>query len=228
MNSKIVISSLFVLLSVGCKNNSKHSNIIQQSKQKTDSILIAKSDTTSFVENKEKIKQELNEIVPDTTINGKLFLENYDSLSKFYLDYKSILTTDKIRESPVVIFNNRSKTQYLLAYHYEGGTKNSFDCFEIGYFVDDEKLNKIIPYKIDEEFNTESNLGLGISFEKLVKIKGDNYKTQTINGEKVITYRIDNYDSSPFLKRYNMPGYFMEFKFKENKVIKITFGFDYP
>lgn len=231
MNSKIIISSLFVLLAVSCKDNSKQVKTLEQvqSKPKKDSILITKLDTTSFEQNKEKIEQDINQIVPDTTINNKLFMKNYESTSKFYpKDLNLSIIDNGTRESPFVVFSDKSKTQYLLAYQYEGGTKNSFDSFEIGYFVDDQRLSKVLASNIDENFKTESNLTLGISLEELVKIKGDGYTTKKEKNVSILTYRIDNYNESLFLKRYDMPGYFMEFTLKNNKVTKILFGFDYP
>lgn len=231
MNNKIIISIVFMLLVTGCKDKEKKSNLTDQSysQPEIDSVIVANKDTVSIVKKKEVLEQEVNKTVPDTIINNKLFLENYESLPKFYSDYKNIQSIDRIRQSPVVIFNNKSKTQYLLAYHYEGASKNSFSCLEIGYLVDDNKVNNKLAYTIDDdEFKTESDIGLGISFDKLIKIKGDNYTTQKKNEEIIITYRIDNYDSSPFLQRYNMPSYFMAFRVKADKVVKITFGFDYP
>ncbi|MNR32107.1 hypothetical protein D3C85_1496660 [compost metagenome] len=84
-------------------------------------------------------------------------------------------------------------------------------------------------YNVDDKtFETESKLRLGISLEKLIEIKGDGYITKKENDQIIVTYRIDNYDQSLFLKRYNMPGYFMDFTMKDGNVIKILFGFDYP
>ncbi len=117
----------------------------------------------------------------------------------------------------------------MLAYQYEGGTKNAFDCFEIGYFENDKKLLQNSTYNVDDKiFETESKLSLGTSLEKLIEVKGDGYITKKDNDKLIVTYRIDNYDKSSFLKRYNMPGYFMEFTLKDNIVTKILFGFDYP
>jgi hypothetical protein len=129
-----VLISLLVFFIVSCKGGKEQSDILKISKdeQIIEAHLVQKQDTV-FNENKvSKLMREVNHIVPDSTINRKLFLSNYNSLQNFYKDYENVTTIEQIRESPVVVFMNRSKVEYLIAYQYEGGTKNSFDCFEIG------------------------------------------------------------------------------------------------
>lgn len=231
MNRSIVICCLYFLIILGCQNNSKHPNTeLVKSKPRIDSTLTIKSDSKSFSKKNIVKLVKLKEVMPDTIINNKLFLENYNSVTNFYSgDSNFVLIDNGTRETPIVIFSNKDKTQYLLAYQYEGGTKNAFDCFEIGYFENDIKLSKNSSYNVDAKiFETESKLTLGISLEKLIELKGDGYVTKKDKDKLIVTYRIDNYDNSAFLKRYNMPGYFMEFTLKDNIATKILFGFDYP
>ncbi len=231
MNNMKIISSLIVILTLGCKEYNPNVEILSQKQIKTTnhSVLIKELDTTLIKKNKIKSIQELIQIIPDTTINKKLCLSNYNSLPLFYSNYKNITTIDRIRESPVVIFASKSKIEYLIAYQYEGSTKNSFDCFEIGYLKNEQNLNKVNIYTTSEDnFKTESDLCLGLTFEELGSIKGSDYEKKEKESETILTYRNTNFENSAFLKHYNMPSYFMEFTLKENKVIKIKFGFDYP
>ena len=69
---------------------------------------------------------------------------------------------------------------------------------------------------------------LGISLANIIKIKGNGFKKESVNGETILKYRIEDFATSAFLKQYNMPGYFIELVLKEDKVVKIVFGFDYP
>ncbi|SHM44385.1 hypothetical protein SAMN05444484_10653 [Flavobacterium chilense] len=230
MNNKmIIIASLFSLLTLGCKDKSElQTTITKPAKVNINAIIASQADSAKLTKNA-KVEIELKEVSPDSTINNLLFLENSESLKRFYSKDKMISTIEKLRESPIAVFSNNDKSQYLLAYHYEGNPKDQFSCFEIGYFENDKKLMQNLNYSIDNKiFETESKIGLGISLEKLIKIKGDSYVTKQDKDQLIITYRIDNYDKSSFLKRYNMPGYFMEFTLKDNMVIKILFGFDYP
>ncbi len=231
MNNMKIITSLLIFLSLGCKGNDTHSENLEKTNgvQNVNASLNKEIDTTNIKRTVIKPINEVNNIVPDTTINKKLFLSNDKSLCKLYTDCKSIATIDKIRESPVVLFTNQSKTEYLIAYQYEGSIKNAFDCFEIGYLKNEQNLNKVNNYKtLEENFITETNIGLGISLEKLKSIKGVNYEKTEKENIIILTYRNADFETSSFLKRYNMPSYFMEFTLKENKVEKIKFGFDYP
>lgn len=230
MNNKMIITTLLTLLAFGCKDkNDSHSNVVKHVKPNINTIVVSKPDSTYSVNKKIKVEGELKEVSPDSTINKLLFLENSESLKRFFSKDKTISTIEKLRESPIAIFSNSDKSQYLLAYHYEGNPKDQFSCFEIGYFEDDKKLIQNSNYNVDyKTFETESKLGLGISLEKLIEIKGNVYVTKKDKDQLIVTYRINNYDKSLFLKRYNMPGYFMEFTLKDNTVTKILFGFDYP
>jgi hypothetical protein len=229
MNKKNVIPILLILLVVGCKGNLSDSNVAKNDNLVVDSALSYKNDSILIHSKKQGLEQELNEIMPDSTINKTLLLRNNESLEGFYKNFEAITLLDEVRESPVAIFSNKDVSQYLLVYQYEGDTKNSFSCFEIGYFKNNVKLMKQFNYSTyDNFFATESNLMLGITLEEIVKIKGSSYESKNVNNEQIITYRINDYDKSSFLKKYNMPGYFMEFMLSNNKVIKIIFGFDYP
>ncbi|MCX8481042.1 MAG: hypothetical protein ORN58_03895, partial [Sediminibacterium sp.] len=180
--------------------------------------------------NAKNISNKLNQIIPDTTVNMKLKLSNLLSLQQFFSGYKDDQNLIiGLRESPIAIFFNKSKLEYLFAYQYEGSSKNTFDCFEIGYLKNESRLNNVNYYNTSiDSFLTESNLGLGITLDKLESIKGTNYiKTNYADLTKII-YRNSDFDNTAFLKRYSMPSYFMEFTLKENKVIMLKYGFDYP
>jgi len=166
---------------------------------------------------------------PDTTINKKLVLENHLSSKNFYARIDTVNLLERLRTSPVAVFSNASNSEYLLAYQYEGTTNHSFSCFEIGYMQDLEKVDvRKINLSIEKSFKTESGLALGISLADVVKLKGVYYKKVTNRNDVLLTYRINDLATSPFLMKYNMPGYFMEIKIKGDEVVKILFGFDYP
>jgi hypothetical protein len=211
---------LLVFVFFGCNKNKELLTTIVPVTSK-----IEQNDSSINVKNL-KSKQEIS---PDTTINSKLALVNYKTFPLFYTNSKSVKTFDRIRECPVVIFSNKSNTEYLIAYQYEGSTANSFSCFEIGYLKDDKELSKLNLHNTEEVFfKTESNLGLGVSVKELLITKGTNYELKKTEKESIISYRNVNFGTSTFLQRYNMPGYFMEYTLIDDKIIKIKFGFDYP
>ena len=67
-----------------------------------------------------------------------------------------------------------------------------------------------------------------MNFDDIINIKGVNYVTEVNNNITIITYKNEDYNESSFLKRYNMPSYFMEFTLRDNKLIRIKYGFDQP
>lgn len=230
-NMKAIISSLLIFFALGCKEGKKHSEILKNPKGE-QSVNASLHKGQGTIPNKKTVIdsiKDINQIVPDTTINRKLFLSNDKSLCRFYRDCKHISTIDRIRESPVVVFINKSKTEYLIAYQYEGGVENAFDCFEISYSKNEQELKNTDNYKtLEENFRTETDISLGMTFEKLKSIKGSNYEKEEKESQIILTYRNTDFEASSFLKRYNMPSYFMEVTLKENRIEKIKFGFDYP
>lgn len=201
-------------------------------KNKEKEVIIAESvkvDTKSTRIQQKMTQKALPNTAPDTTINSKLYLENYESAEQFYGKNKSFELVERTRESPVAIFLNKSGKEYLLAYQYEGSIEKTFSCFEIGYVKDEKNLAKAKSMQTNEVgFETESGLSLGMSLENLKKIKGNDFETNQLENFVIVKYKIDNPDTSPFLRRYNMPGYFIEVHSKNNLVSKIKFGFDYP
>lgn len=203
MGNKKMIIICSVLFLAGCQSASKQTDNGEN-----------KSITTDTNTNKVLF-------VPDTVVNDKLILDNYHSLEIFYSDTTELKLIEFVRESPVIAFCNASKTEYLLAYQYEGNTKNSFSCFEIGSY--DEKIKDYTLLNNYSEFKTESGLRLDLKLEEIEKIKGTAYEKR---GNE-IRYQIND-TSSTFLRSHNMPAYFLECEFSQDKVTKIKFGFDYP
>ena len=183
------------------------------------------ANSTVFVKEKSTILNDSiygeNKFIPDSTINNVLILNNRESSKKFYPKISSENLINFLRESPVLGFSDKTRKEYLLLYQYEGGVKDEFSCFEIGYISD---LQKEITKTGYSSFKTESGLKLGMSFEELIKIKGKDYTKKENN----IIYQINDYSNSIFLRKYNMPSYFLECTMKDDKIIKIKLGFDYP
>lgn len=161
---------------------------------------------------------------PDFSVN-QLKLRKENTFKEFYS--QNLKLQDKLRYSPVLAFVDKNENKYFLAYQYEGDTKNSFSCFEIGYIKDDLELKKEIAPTKYEDFETESGLKLGISFDEIINLKGKDYKVEKKSNGDIVRYVIDDPDN-PKIKEYEMPPYFMEFYVKDNKVYKIIFGFEYP
>lgn len=188
------------------------------------SLIVSSSCMNKMSTTKNNINNEKAVFVPDTTINGELILDNSSALKNFYTISPKIKLVSALRESPVVIFFNNDQTEYLLAYQYEGNTENAFSCFEVGYTNKELFRNK---YSITQKnrFTTENKIGLGITLNKLISIKGNAY---TLKPDSTIVYQIGDFANDKYLQQHNMPAYFLECAIKNSKVSKIKFGFVQP
>lgn len=179
--------------------------------------------------NKDVNNENVNNIdfQPDTTINRKLVLRNEKSLINFFNGKVDLILDSKELAFPAIFFTNKSKTQYLIAYHYHGDLKNQFSLFEVGYY--DESLKGIkmaqTEYKL---FMTESKIMLGMKKEEIIRKKGSNYITTENQNIESLRYVLSDYQNSTLLKKYNLPLYYSEYNFKDGNLIRFTFGFEYP
>ena len=157
-------------------------------------------------------------IVPDISVND-IKLSDTTAVVLGYSDLKYNVIEDK-EELPYVIFTNENKTEILKLYLFYGTKKNEFYQAEISPYD-----KKIVPNPTKyANFSTESGIKLGISKKDLIKIKGNNF----VETNHVLRYEISDYEKSHFLEKYNMPIYFAEYTFDQDKLSKIYFGFEYP
>ena len=211
------ISAVFIVLLFlsACANNDERKD------NDTSAPNFKEEDTLALVQTFRDTVQHRRSFRPDSTINSKLKLN--DNLSAKEFTPNKIELIYGLRETPVAVFCNATKTEFMMAYQYEGNPKNSFSCFEIGYIDNEVLRGKCIASK-ENFFTTESGIKLGMSLESLIAIKGIDYTLSAQN--EIVTYKLN--PSSDFSRKHNMPGYFLEFNFKKGNIIKMKFGFDYP
>ena len=155
-------------------------------------------------------------IVPDISVNN-IKLSDTTAVVLGYSDLKYNVIEGK-EELPYVIFTNENKTEVLKLYLFYGTKRNEFYQAEISPY-DKKTISNPTKYK---NFSTESGIKLGISKKNLIKIKGNNF-TET---NHVLRYEISDYEKSRFLEKYNLPIYFAEYTFDQDKLCKIHF--EYP
>jgi hypothetical protein len=160
------------------------------------------------------------DFVPDESVSG-MFFEDPASVQNKLGDLMPLLD----RDAPlpfIYIFSHDSK-QYLKLVFHPGASGNAFSEFEVGYGASNKKPNKASSIRT---FETESGITLGMSRESVIKKKGLDFK-EVRKGE--IRYTIDDKEKSLFLKRYNMPVYFCQYKFDGRGILmEYNFGFEYP
>ena len=157
-------------------------------------------------------------IVPDISVND-IKLSDTTAVVLGYSDLKYNVIEGK-EELPYVIFTNENKTEVLKLYLFYGTKRNELYQAEISPY-DKKTISNPIKYK---NFFTESGIKLGISKKDLIKIKGNNF----VETNHVLRYEISDYEKSHFLGKYNLPIYFAEYTFDQDKLSKIYFGFEYP
>ena len=157
-------------------------------------------------------------IVPDISVND-IKLSDTTAVVLGYSDLKYNIIEDE-EELPYVIFTNENKTEILKLYLFYGTKRNEFYQAEISPY-DKKTIPNPTKYK---NFSTESGIKLGISKKDLIKIKGNNF----VETNHVLRYEISDYEKFRFLEKYNLPIYFAEYTFDQDKLSKIYFGFEYP
>ena len=157
-------------------------------------------------------------IVPDISVND-IKLSDTTAVVLGYSDLKYNVIEGK-EELPYVIFTNENKTEILKLYLFYGAKRNEFYQAEISPY-DKKTISNPTKYK---NFSTESGIKLGISKKDLIKIKGNNF----VETNHILRYEISDYEKSHFLGKYNLPIYFAEYTFDQDKLSKIYFGFEYP
>jgi len=157
-------------------------------------------------------------IVPDISVND-IKLSDTAAVVLGYSDLKYNIIEDK-EVLPYAIFTNENKTEILKLYLFYGTKRNEFYQAEISPY-DKKTISNPTKYK---NFSTESGIKLGISKKDLIKIKGNNF----VETNHILRYEISDYENSHFLEKYNLPIYFAEYTFDQDKLCKIYFGFEYP
>jgi hypothetical protein len=179
-----------------------------------DSLEVEGSDSST-------VFNSMKNFIPDVKVNN-LELSNPASILKNVGDLRNMMIENT--GLPYYTITNKNKKATLTMISFTGSGYNDIYQFIIEDNYSLEK-NKYTSYN---DFVTESDLKLGISKSEIIKIKGGGYSLKNEGNLEILTYRISDYNSSQFLKKYNLPSYFMEFSLREDKVLKIKFGFNYP
>lgn len=101
---------------------------------------------------------------------------------------------------------------------------NEFSEFQVRYY---NSVNQDLKITQKNIFESENKIKLGITVGDLRSIKGEPYKITT-KQTTCFYYKIDDYENSEFLNRYNYPSYYANYEFKNGYLIEFSFGFEYP
>ncbi len=117
-------------------------------------------------------------------------------------------------------FMNPAGSETIVLSIHPGSTKYSVAEIEIQHSSEKANLPEY-PERI-EKFETSKGVRLGISVEELISLLGRPAKTEN----EAVYYRIE--DNEYLLEEYNMPIYYGQYRFKDNKLVEFKYGFEYP
>jgi len=162
--------------------------------------------------------------------NNRIEIRNYEKcvdyfcLSNIENCLMNLEDVDKYIYDGSLTFFNCEKKIYFRMTHYPGDPKYKMSLFEIGYI---STLDTMVFYEYDGLFVTNNHTALGDTVKKIVESHGYPHQISTIKNYKVYQYRVDN-SNSKFVQENNEYAYIMEYWFKNGKLVKLIFGFEYP
>ncbi len=171
-----------------------------------------------YMEQPDSLKPEFK---PDTLI-GQISLVNSKNVQSYLGEnVMDRLVNNGLPNSSII---SKDSKQRLTFYFHPGGVKNEFSEFKINY-VDQKGRGEFVAR--DKEFVTESGIKLGMTMGEFRTIKGE---PDSLTNDETSTfyYRIDDFQNSEFLRSYNMPIYYAEYKFENGYLTEFRFGFEYP
>lgn len=168
------------------------------------------------------------EFAPDTSVSG-ISLLNSASITQVLSnvpDTWTYLFEDSEERMKVVIMNN-DNTQMTELFFHEGDDRNEFGEFRISLIdPNDEEIAPKSAIQADNiaEFITGKGIKPGVSAEFVRKCLGYKFK-ENKNGDQLLLSFTNSIKDTPLFTRYNMPVYYADYYFINDKLVKFSFGF---
>lgn len=162
-----------------------------------------------------------NFVEPDTSLSG-IILRNTTSAKKI------IGAINKIDSFNRYHFYSKDAKEMLTLTQHPGDEKNQISIFNVEIPNNTKEDYKKLYI---ETFKTEKGIRLGITKSELISILGDCYKTIDVTKNEIelqylIEYPMDS--KTKFLSRNNMPIYFANYEFLDDKLVSMEYGFENP
>ena len=158
-------------------------------------------------------------------INGKQVIGNPLVLNDFPELSNETLSEDTEYPSKIIVSKNGET--YMMLCQYEGNAQNVYSLIMIGYVSNLKTQGYDYPKTTIEHFDLENGIKLGDNYKHIIDIQGHPHELYK-NADTTITKYVYTEDKYQILKGYNMPPYFMRFRFISDVLDEITFGFEYP
>lgn len=158
---------------------------------------------------------------PDTVVYEIVLDDVQSSVEKLGQQWKLM---ENYTDMPHQNFVSNDGKQFLTTFFHYGGVKFEYSEFQVSYLCKES----IIDTLNTNTFVSGNGIELGMNRESVGEILGNCYEVDTVNRNEILKYTVDDYSNSGLLKRYNMPVYYAHYEFKEDKLIRFRFGFEYP
>lgn len=134
---------------------------------------------------------------------------------------------DPDSDNPKAFFCNRDDSERLTLVYHEGDIANTVSELRVER-VETRYIDCAHPASAMDHFISGKGIQLGMTLEAVAQILGKNFKEHAELGEIVISYRIENAKTSDFLQLHDAPSYYGQYHFRNNRLVKFDFGFEYP
>lgn len=163
--------------------------------------------------------------LPDVAVFGVELGDPLSTVLQLGSGYELIETEDGL---PYAVFTNTTETEVLKLYRHYGDTTGTFqeaEVLAIGDLDGDEEATVLdTPH-----FRTGRGIRLGMSSKEVDDRFGACARSVVGAGPREVTrYEITDIATSDLLKAHNMPLYYAEYTFEQDKLVRFAFGFSYP
>ena len=134
---------------------------------------------------------------------------------------------DPDSDRPKAFICNADRTEKLTLVYYEGDTSYIISEFQVER-VETRYVDCVQPPRQIDRFVSGKGIQLGMTRSDITHIFGNDYNEQPQLDEVVISYRIDNKNESGFLQNNSAPAYYGQYHFKQDKLVRFSFGFEFP
>lgn len=129
---------------------------------------------------------------------------------------------------PQAVFTNTTETEVLKLYKHHGDKSGSFREAEV-LATGDLEADVDATVLDTPQFRSGRGIKLGLSRQEVLDRFGACAPTgSTEGGADVIRYEITDIAASDLLRAQNMPLYYAEYAFEQDKLVRFVFGFSYP
>lgn len=163
--------------------------------------------------------------IADTAINKIALEDSVSVLNILGKDSWNALTEDS--ESVKTNVYNKDKTQRLELIFHEGDNRNCFSEFRVLQNLKNNSGNdhKYLLLK-EDHFVSSKGISLGLNPKAIEEKLG--FKLEQKQGKKgeLILFFQKDVAKDPAFKKYNMPVYYGQYIFQNDKLIEFSFGFE--